>query len=79
MGDDNLLVQSKDMSDNKYSSEMKDIFGLDVSSSKGEFGLFFLQRRLIKKGSDYLMLTPFTRVIRSMSNKEMRKGLGPAG
>lgn len=79
MGDDNLLVQSKDMSDSKYSSEMKDIFGLDVSSSKGEYGLFFLQRRLIKRGSDYIMLTPFTRVIRSFANKEMRKGLGPAG
>lgn len=79
MGDDNLLVQPKKLDDQKYSSFIKTNFGMDVSSEKGEFGIFFLQRRLFKRNNSYVMITPFTRVIRSLASKEMRKGLGPAG
>lgn len=49
MGDDNLLVQPKALDNKKYSSLMKTKFGLDVSDQKGEYGLFFLQRRLFQK------------------------------
>lgn len=48
MGDDNLMVQSKKLDNKKYSHLMKSKFGLDVSDQKGEFGLFFLQRRLFR-------------------------------
>lgn len=79
MGDDNLLVQPKKLDDKKYSSFIKTNFKMDVSSEKGEFGIFFLQRRLFKRNNSFVMITPFTRVIRSLASKEMRKGLGPAG
>lgn len=80
MGDDNLLVQSRKVNNEEYSRRIKNWFGLDVSSEKGEYGLFFLQRRLFKTGNgDFKFITPFTRVIRSLATKESRKGLGPAG
>lgn len=80
MGDDNLLVQPKALDNKKYSDLMKTKFGLDVSDQKGEFGLFFLQKRLIQKpDGNWIMVTPFTRIIRSLISKESRKGLGPAG
>lgn len=46
MGDDNLLVQPKSLNNEKYSLTLKQEFGLDVSHEKGEYGLYFLQRRL---------------------------------
>lgn len=78
MGDDNLLVQPYDFNDRSYEKFIAK-FGLEVSSEKGEYGLFFLQRRLFKDGNDTTFITPFTRIIRSMATKEMKKGLGPVG
>lgn len=49
MGDDNLIVQPKNLDNKKYSSIIYRKFGLDVSDQKGEFGIFFLQRRLFQK------------------------------
>lgn len=80
MGDDNLLVQPKALNNKKYSELMESKFGLDVSDQKGEYGLFFLQRRLYRRpDGSWIMITPFTRIIRSLISKENRKGLGPAG
>lgn len=81
MGDDNLLIENSRVNQSQYSTLMKEIFNLDVSHEKGESGLFFLQRRLFRvHGKDkVVMITPFTRVLRSLLFKENRKGLGPAG
>lgn len=79
MGDDNLMIQRKDMDNNEYSRRLKHIFNLDVSHDKGEYGIFFLQRRLFYRNGAYTYITPFTRIIRSLISKESSKGLGPAG
>lgn len=79
MGDDNLMIQPKRISNTEYSKRLKHTFSLDVSHDKGEYGLFFLQRRLFLRNNKYVYITPFTRVIRSLISKESSKGLGPAG
>lgn len=79
MGDDNLLSHPRSINETKYQKDVHK-FNLDVSRDKGEFGLFFAQRRTYK-GSDgkWYYITPFTRVIRQLFSKENKKGLGPAG
>ena len=78
MGDDNLQAHRKDVTHDSYVKAMSSI-GFDVNPLKGEEGIFFLQRRLIKENEQYIMVTPVTRVIKSCLFKEHSSSLGPYG
>lgn len=79
MGDDNLMIQKRNVDNDRYSKFIAD-FGMEVSHEKGEYGLFFLQHRyFIRHDGNDVMIVPFTRVIRSLYSKEQNKGLGPYG
>lgn len=85
MGDDNLMIHSKSVNEEQYSKWIKDTFNMDIHPDKGEKGVFFLQNRIflnngkIKNKDKFIMITPFTRIIRAIANKERAIGLGPAG
>jgi hypothetical protein len=80
LGDDINIAERKEFSVDMHRRLMGDL-GLDVHTleEKGEFGAFFLQHRLIRLGSKYMLVTPFPRVLRSMTFRERPAGLGPAG
>lgn len=85
-GDDNLSFTT-----DSIQKELPDIlektFGLKVHNDKGEYGAFYLQRRLVQlpvagrrtDPSKLALLTPFTRVIRSLITRENPTGIGPGG
>lgn len=85
MGDDNLTldyVQGNDTipeRNKRFSEVASRLFKVKVHPDKGEFGLFFLQRRLINKRGKLVLIAPFTRIIRSLMWREKAVGLGPAG
>lgn len=80
MGDDNLTTYYNKNVD-KFTELAKTKFGTVVHPDKGEFALFFLQRRVFKRtpASKWIMVTPFTRIIRSLIYRERPTGLGAAG
>lgn len=93
MGDDNLTFIPKingsiRNSLDEVTSKMKTL-GFEINQDKGEYGMFFLQHRLIKNyrtisndtrgHNDFRIAYPFTRVVRSMLFKESGKGLGEYG
>ena len=78
MGDDNLQAH-RHVKHEDYVKAMASI-GFEVNPTKGEEGIFFLQRRLISnKPNEYIMVTPVTRVIKSCLFKEHSSSLGPYG
>lgn len=80
MGDDNLTTYYNGGSQD-FSDYAKKRFNTVIHPDKGEFGLFFLQRRVVKRtpSSKWIMVTPFTRIIRSLIYRENATGLGAAG
>lgn len=78
MGDDNLIVHLASLVESVYANDLKR-FNLIVSKIKGEYGLFFGQKRVYKLHNLWFIIVPFTRVIRQLFSKENKKGLGPAG
>lgn len=83
MGDDNLLIQrSGRINDSVYVDRMKSRFGSVIHplAQKGEIGAFFLQQRACYDGYGNLVtMTPWTRVIRSLTIRERPVGLGQFG
>lgn len=83
-GDDNLII-TDDLMQERFPSQVEREFGLQVNNDKGEMGVFFLQKRVVdlstspSKIQKIVMLTPFTRVIRSMITRENPTGIGAAG
>lgn len=78
MGDDNLTIS---LPAKKLSTIIKQRYGMVVSEEKGEANVFFLQNRVCfsKSKHELIMVTPFTRLIRTLINKERPVGLGPFG
>lgn len=79
MGDDSLATYDPaHFNLDTFITRMKAL-GFEVSSEKGEFGVFFLQHRLFEYKGELVMVYPWTRVLRSMLFTEKNKGLGPFG
>lgn len=78
-GDDNLGF-TNDVIQSRLPKLIKDKYGLVVNNDKGELGAFFLQRRVCNLSDGRtIMITPFTRVIRSLVTRENPTGIGPGG
>lgn len=78
MGDDNLTISYPQRN---LANIINKRYGMVVSEEKGESNVFFLQNRVCKSknGDKLIMITPFTRLIRTLINKERQIGLGPYG
>lgn len=79
MGDDNLTTFYRKGSE-AFTTISNKLFSVIVHPDKGEKGLYFLQRRVMKRDNhNWIMVTPFTRIIRSLIYRERSTALGTAG